>query len=146
MRALAALACAVGLMASATAGAEPEAQTVAIETIAMMESRVRMPRDAAELEAYDRYYARDRAEGHDLVRGVFLRRDLFGDLDRGGMIPAPGIENAYRGSAEDLPVLADGGGCAIVYVILNVETGRFGEISITRGNHISAPAVCGGAT
>jgi len=143
MRALAALVCAVGLMASATAVAEPEAHTVATETIETMEAQVRMPRGAAELEAYDRYYALERADGREVVRGVFLRRDVFSDVERDGMSPAPGIENAYRGAADDLPVIADGG-CAVVYVVFNVETGAFGEISISPGNHVSAPAVCGG--
>lgn len=145
MRVFAALACAAGLIASAMAAAKTTGQTVALETIATMESRVPMPRGAAELNAYDRYYALDRADGRELVRGVFLRRDVFGDVDRAGMTPAPGIENAYRGLADDLPVIADGG-CAVVYVVFNVETGHFGEISITPDNHISAPAVCGGNT
>jgi hypothetical protein len=143
MRGLAALVCAAALMACATAAAEPEAESVALETIATMEARAQMPRGAQALEAYDRYYAPHRIDDGNVVRGVFLLRSSFGDIDRPGMTAVPEMQNVYRGAAEDIPVVADGG-CAVVTMYFDVQLNHFLQLEAAARDHVTAPSLCNG--
>ncbi len=143
MRILMPLVCAVGLMACATAAAEPEAETVTLETIATMEARAQMPRGAEALQAYDRYYAPQRIEDRNVVRGVFLLRSSFGDIDRAGMTAVPDRPNVYRGAVEDIPVVADGG-CAVVTMYFDIESNHFLQLEADPRDHLTAPSLCNG--
>lgn len=143
MRVLVSLLFMGALLGCAPAAAQSSSELVAPETIAAIESRVRMPRGAAALEEYDRYYAIDRSAGLDLVRGVFLLRSTFGDVERAGMAPLLERANVYRGMVPDLPVVADGG-CAVVSVVFDARSLRFLEIERDPRDHLTAPAVCNG--
>lgn len=142
MRASLALVCAVGLMACAT-GATAESEHVTLETIATIEAQAQMPRGAEALEAYDRYYAVQRSEGRDVVRGVFLLRSLFGDIDRAGMTAVRDRPNVYRGAAEDIPIVADGG-CAVVTMYFDIQSNHFLQLQADPRDHLSAPSLCNG--
>lgn len=139
MRGWIALVCAVGLMACATAAAEP----VALETIATMEAQAQMPRGAEAIEAYDRYYAAHRIDDRTVVRGVFLLRSSFGDIDRAGMTAVPDMPNVYRGAAEDIPVVADGG-CAVVTMYFDPQSNHFLQLEADPRAHLTAPSLCNG--
>jgi hypothetical protein len=132
-------ACALGVLACTTQ--EALVTEVDLDTIGYLEPRITMPVGARPIEDYDRYYAMDRIDDRNIVRGIFLLRSSFGGIDRPGTeAVAPGI---YRGASTlDLPMIADGG-CSVVSFFFDAESLQFVQIATTEDG-ATAPAVCNG--
>jgi hypothetical protein len=80
-----------------------------------VERHVVMPANAKPLDAYDRYYVRDRA----LIKGVYvLRTGSFSNDYRFDRVPVSGVLNAF--TMANLPLIFDGG-CSVVNVTFNVD-------------------------
>jgi len=142
-----ALICALTLAACASAPEPPSlhapASEVHADTISHIEARISMPRGAQPLEAYDRYYAVERIDDRNIVKGVFLLRSAFGDVDRAGLEPLTDRAHVYRGAAANMPAVADGG-CAVVTTYFDTQSSHFLQLEADPRDHLTAPAVCNG--
>lgn len=121
----------------------PPVSEVGPNLIAHFEPRIVMPPGAQPLAEYDRYYAMERINDRNIVRGVLLLRSAFGDIDRGGMTPVDGLDNVYQGAADDLPIVADGG-CAVVFLYFDTLSYLFRQLEVSEGDHVTRPAICNG--
>jgi hypothetical protein len=140
------LAVVVAIALAACASTESEAPSVTVlptDPIGYLESRVELPEGAHPLEAYDRYYARDRLGNSEVIRGVYLLRSAFGDGERSGMTPDVDRPGVFRGKPEDLPIVADGG-CAVVSVYFDVQLYDFLMLHVEGSDQPLSPAVCNG--
>lgn len=115
---------ALGVLACTTQ--EALVTEVDLDTIGYLQPRITMPVGARPIEDYDRYYAMDRIDDRNIVRGIFLLRSSF---DRGA-------------STLDLPMIADGG-CSVVSFFFDAESLQFVQIATTEDG-ATAPAVCNG--
>lgn len=113
------------------------------DTIAYFEPLIMMPRGARPLEAYDRYYAMERINDRNIVRGVLLLRSSFGGVERQGMTQLAEGSNIYWGEPTDLPMIADGG-CGVITVFFDTVSSQFLQIENDPRDHLIAPAVCNG--
>ncbi len=151
MRVLGALMLAIAVLGCATAPSAETPQTplhpttseVHPDTIAYFEPLITMPRGAQPLEAYDRYYAMERINDRNIVRGVFLVRSSFGGVDRAGMTQLAEGSNIYRGAPNDLPTIADGG-CGVITIFFDTVSSQFLQIETDPRDHLTASAVCNG--
>lgn len=140
------LAIALALALAACASAEPRALSVTVlprDPISYLESRVELPEGAEPLEAYDRYYANTRLGDREVIRGVYLLRSSFGDRERSGMTPDAGRPRVFRGEAEDLPIVADGG-CAVINVYFDIQLYDFLMLYEEGSNRPLSMAMCNG--
>ena len=125
--------------------AEEAAPAVVVtdETIGAIESRIEMPPGARPLAEYDRYYSGVRLSGREGVQGVLLLRRWFGDINRDGVAPVEGMANVYRGGADALPIVSDGG-CAVVTLYFDLAAQEFVELHREGLSVERARAVCNG--
>jgi hypothetical protein len=142
MRQIAAVFVAV-MLALATFPQASAQSAVSEETIRAIEDQVVMPRRAQQLDLYDRYYAPDHVDGHEMIVGVFVLRSSFGGRARDSATPAPTIANAFITSRSQLPAIADGG-CSVVTVYFDVATQRLLPIRLEGVDADPATGVCNG--
>lgn len=114
------------------------------ETIRAIESRIEMPPGARPIEEYDRYYSGVRLSGREGVQGVLLLRRSFEHVNRGDMAPVEGMANIYRGDADSMPLVADGG-CSVVTLYFDLAAQEFVELHREGLSVERARAVCNGA-
>ncbi|GAM99603.1 hypothetical protein U91I_03257 [alpha proteobacterium U9-1i] len=111
--------------------------------IGALEARIVMPAGAEGLAEYDRYYSGVRLGEREGVHGVLLLRRAFGDISRGNMTPVEGMANVYRGDAEKLPLVSDGG-CSVVTLYFDLGAQEFVGLHREGMSVERAPAVCNG--
>jgi hypothetical protein len=114
-----------GMGAKATPSAPTPAASLGIPdeaTIARLEARVRLPKGAPPLKNYDRYYAFEQISGRRVLYGMYLAPPDAVRLGRVQRLAAP----------EQLPNGIDGGGCAEVQVLFDVETSRITRLACNR--------------
>ncbi len=116
---------------------------VSDETIRTIESRIEMPPSARPLAEYDRYYSGVRLSGREGVHGVLLLRETFAHVNRGAMAPVEGMANVYRGDADSMPLVADGG-CSVVTLYFDLASQEFVELHREGLSIERARAVCNG--
>ena len=125
--------------------AEEAAPAVVVtdEAIRTIEARIEMPPDARPLDEYDRYYSGVRLSGREGVQGVLLLRRAFGDINRDAMTAVDGMANVYRGDADSLPLVSDGG-CSVVTLYFDLASQQFVELHREGLSIERARAVCNG--
>lgn len=116
---------------------------VSDETIRTIESRIEMPPGTRPLADYDRYYSGIRLSGREGVQGVLLLRRSFEHVNRGGMESVEGMDNVYRGDADSMPLVADGG-CSVVTLYFDLASQEFVELHREGLSIERARAVCNG--
>lgn len=116
---------------------------VSDETIRTIESRIEMPPGARPLAEYDRYYSGVRLSGREGVHGVLLLRETFTHANRGTMASVEGMANVYRGDADAMPLVADGG-CSVVTLYFDLASQEFVELHREGLSVERARAVCNG--
>lgn len=119
------------------------AVVVSDEAIRTIESRIEMPPGARPLEEYDRYYSSVRLSAREGVQGVLLLRRSFANVTRGAMAPVDGMTNVYRGVADSMPLVADGG-CSVVTLYFDLASQEFVELHREGLSIERARAVCNG--
>ena len=102
-----------------------------------------MPTGARPLGEYDRYYSGVRLSGREGVQGVLLLREAFAHVNRGAMAPVEGMANVYRGDANAMPLVADGG-CSVVTLYFDLASQEFVELHREGLSVERARAVCNG--
>jgi hypothetical protein len=122
---------------------DPDDTGVRPEAISYLEAHVILPDSAGPLESYDRYYSMGRVGERDVIQGVYLLRRAFGGVERNGMAPVSGRLGVFRGAADDLPVVADGG-CAVVSVYFDIEARDFLMLQVEGSEEPPTPALCNG--
>lgn len=140
---MALLSCVAAPPADRPPSLHPPVSEVHSYIVGYFEPLITMPPGAGPLEAYDRYYAMERINDRNTVRGVLLLRSAYGDIDRGAMTPLPGHTNVYRGAPDDLPIVADGG-CSVVFLYFDTLSYLFRQLETSERDHITRPAVCNG--
>lgn len=101
---------------------QKQAKIITAPTVRLIESQMVMPRGAAPLMNYDRYYMLNRIGELVVVEGRFMQRDPYERQPPEGSRPVPGVPGAFtiqRGGR--LPDVADGG-CSVVTILFDIRT------------------------
>jgi hypothetical protein len=137
------------IAAVSSSGLAPSAQTpmpgTAVDPamVGKLESEAVMPRRAAKLAGYERYYVRAKMVFHmpdettderDVIAGVWL----LGGTHQDGAVPIPGHAGAFSLPSGILPLVYDGG-CSVLTVYFDLKTQTF---LFTGNRPQAATAVC----
>lgn len=103
--------------------AQQDRALISADTVRAIERQVVMPRGAAPISSYRRFYARTRIGGRDAIMGVFLIKSAYGQHDAAAATPVPGVADAFVTEADEVPQIADGG-CAEVTIYFDLALQR----------------------
>jgi hypothetical protein len=124
MRFMAPVFVALGLAASA--GAQQAADSSIDSTLVKkIESQMVLPERTGPLSSYDRFYLIAEQNGHQVVRGVYLRKPDGTSFFRQRSTPIDGVEGAFvMKPGETGPMIADGG-CSVVETMFDLQSQTF---------------------